>query len=75
MKNIVELDVDFIGGGQPPTEKVFIAISAYIKAQKAKRKMKTDKRVRIIKELLNSLREPFSKLFGIFNPGCLSPGF
>jgi hypothetical protein len=41
MKKRVELDVDFIGGGQPPTKEEFLAISEYIKAQKAKRKSKT----------------------------------
>lgn len=40
MKKRVELDVDFIGGGPAPTKEEFLAISAFIKAQKAKRKLK-----------------------------------
>lgn len=40
MKKRVELDVDFIGGGQPPTNEEFLAISEYIKAHKVKQKLK-----------------------------------
>jgi hypothetical protein len=49
MKKRVELDVDFIGGGPPPTKEDFIAISEYIKAQKTKRKLKTPKKSTHIK--------------------------
>jgi hypothetical protein len=45
MKKRVELDVDFIGGGQPPTKEEFIAISEYIKAQKAKQKLKGQRKM------------------------------
>ena len=40
MKKRVELDVDFIGGGPTPTKEEFLAISEYIKASKAKQKLK-----------------------------------
>ena len=45
MKKGVELDVDFIGGGQPPTKEEFLAISEYIKAQKAKQKAKRQRNI------------------------------
>ena len=45
MKKRIELDVDFIGGGQPPTKEDFLAISEYIKAQKAKQKLKVERKV------------------------------
>lgn len=44
MKKKVELDVDFIGGGPTPTKEEFLAISEYIKATKAKQKLKTQRR-------------------------------
>ena len=44
MKKRVELDVDFIGGGTP-TKEEFLAISEYIKAEKAKKKLRTQRRV------------------------------
>ena len=37
-KNIDLDDIGHIGGGPPPTEKDLRAISAFIKAQKAKRR-------------------------------------
>ena len=40
MKKRLELDVDFIGGGPKPTKEEFLAISEYIKASKAKQKLK-----------------------------------
>jgi hypothetical protein len=49
MKKRVELDVDFIGGGQPPRKEEFIAISAFIKEQKEKRNKKMDKKTSDIK--------------------------
>ncbi|MCC6286725.1 MAG: hypothetical protein IT249_02465 [Chitinophagaceae bacterium] len=44
MKKRVELDVDFIGGGPMPTKEEFAAISEYIKASKAKRKLRTQRK-------------------------------
>lgn len=40
MKKKVELDVDFIGGGPAPTREEFLAISEYIRASKAKQKLR-----------------------------------
>jgi|688.fasta_scaffold205098_4 hypothetical protein len=40
MKKRIELDVDFIGGGKKPSKEEFLAISEFIKAQKAKRILK-----------------------------------
>lgn len=40
MKKELELDVEFIGGGPKPTKEEFLAISKYIKASKAKQKLK-----------------------------------
>ena len=44
MKKRIELDVDFIGGGLPPTKEEFLAISEFIKAQKAKQKLKAQRK-------------------------------
>ena len=44
MKKRVELDVDFIGGGPTPTKEEFLAISEYIKASKAKQKLKAQRK-------------------------------
>lgn len=42
MKNkLKELDVDFIGGQAPPTKEEELAISAFIKADKEKRRLQT----------------------------------
>lgn len=40
MKRKIELDVDFIGGGPTPTKEEFLAISEFIRASKAKQKVK-----------------------------------
>ena len=57
MKKKIELDVDFIGGGSTPTEEEFLAISEFIKAYKAKKKLseqrKTTRIKRNTKNLLN----------------------
>lgn len=45
MKKRVELDVDFIGGGPIPIKEGFLAISEYIKAAKAKKKLSKQRRV------------------------------
>ena len=45
MKKRVELDVDSIGGGPTPTKEEFLAISEYIKAAKAKKKLRPQRRV------------------------------
>lgn len=44
MKKKIELDVDFIGGGPTPTKEEFAAISEYIKASKAKKKLRAKRR-------------------------------
>lgn len=44
MKKRAELDVDFIGGGPSPTKEEFLAISEYIKAHKAKQKLKAQRK-------------------------------
>jgi hypothetical protein len=44
MKKKIELDVDFIGGGPTPTKEEFLAISEYIKAAKAKQKLRKQRR-------------------------------
>ena len=49
MKKKVELDVDFIGGGPTPTKEEFLAISKYIKAAKAKQKLKQQRMTTRIK--------------------------
>ncbi len=41
MKKKIELDVDFIGGGPTPTKEEFLAISEYIRASKAKQKLRS----------------------------------
>ena len=40
MKRKIEFDVDFIGGGPTPTKEEFLAISEYIRASKAKQKVR-----------------------------------
>ncbi len=45
MKKKLELDVDFIGGRPPPTKEEFLAISGYIRAYKAKQKLKEQRKV------------------------------
>jgi hypothetical protein len=55
MKKRVELDDGFIGGGPPPAKEEFIVISDYIKAQKAKQKVKQIKRVPSLKGQQNRL--------------------
>jgi hypothetical protein len=45
MKKRIELDVDFIGGGPTPTKEEFLAISEFIKAQKAKQKLRVKQKV------------------------------
>ncbi len=49
MKKKVELDVDFIGGGPTPTKEEFLAISEYIKASKAKQKLKEQRKALRVK--------------------------
>jgi hypothetical protein len=44
MKKKLELDVDFIGGGPKPTKEEFLAISEFIKASKAKQKLKEQRK-------------------------------
>lgn len=44
MKKKIELDVDFIGGGPTPTKEEFLAISEYIRASKAKRKLRDQRK-------------------------------
>lgn len=44
MKKKLELDVDFIGGGPTPTKKEFLALSEYIRASKAKQKLKDQRK-------------------------------
>jgi hypothetical protein len=44
MKKKVELDVDFIGGGPAPTKEEFLAISEYIRASKAKQKLREQRK-------------------------------
>ncbi len=43
-KKKLELDVDFIGGGPAPTKEEFLAISEYIKASKAKHKLRKQRK-------------------------------
>ncbi len=45
MQKRVELDVDFIGGELTPTKEEFLAISEYIKAANAKKKLGTQRKV------------------------------
>ena len=45
MKKRVELDVDFIGGGPAPTKEEFLAISEYLKEIKAKKTLRTQRKV------------------------------
>ncbi len=56
MKKKVELDVDFIGGGPTPTKEEFLAISEYLKAAKAKQKLRKQRKVTHSKP--NSKKQP-----------------
>ena len=45
MKKRIELDVDFIGGDKRPTKEEFLAISEFLKTQKSKRKIESQKKI------------------------------
>ena len=49
MTKKAELDVDFIGGGPAPTKEEFLAISEYIKASKAKHKLREQRKTLLTK--------------------------
>ena len=55
MKKKLELDVDFIGGGLKPTKEEFLAISEYIKASKAKQKLKVQPKTTLTKRIVKQL--------------------
>lgn len=49
MKNkLKELDVDFIGGQRPLTKEEEFAISTFIRLQKEKRRLKTNRKTTIL---------------------------